>query len=42
MARGNTRNRDVVEEPTAAELAMLQCLVTGFSRREIGARLYSR
>ena len=33
-------DRDVVEEPTAAELAVLRCLATGLSRREIGAKLY--
>ena len=42
MARGNTGNRDVVEEPTAAEFAVLRCLAAGLSRREIGARLCSR
>jgi LuxR family transcriptional regulator, maltose regulon positive regulatory protein len=39
-ARANAGNRDVVEEPSAAELAVLRCLATGLSRREIGARLY--
>ena len=39
---GDTGNRDVVEEPTAAELAVLRCLAAGLSRREIGARLCSR
>jgi hypothetical protein len=42
MAPGNTGNCDVVEEPTAAELAVLRCLATGLSRREIGGRLCSR
>ena len=42
VARGDTGNRDVVEEPTAAELAVLRCLATGLSRREIDARLCSR
>ena len=27
-------------DPTAAELAVLRCLATGLSRREIGAKLY--
>lgn len=40
--RGNAGNCDVVEEPTAAELAVLRCLATGLSRREIGGRLCSR
>ena len=39
-ARANAGTRDLVEEPTAAELAVLQCLATGLSRREISARLY--
>jgi LuxR family maltose regulon positive regulatory protein len=39
-ARANAGNRGIVEEPSAAELAVLQCLATGLSRREIGARLY--
>ena len=30
----------VVEEPSAAELAVLRCLATGLSQREIGVRLY--
>ena len=29
-----------MEQPTAAELAVLRCLAAGLSRREIGARLY--
>ena len=33
-------NRQLVEEPSPAELAVLQCLATGLSRREIGAQLY--
>ena len=39
-AHANPRNLDMVEEPSAAELAVLQYLAVGLSRREIGARLY--
>ena len=39
-AQANHGNGDIVEEPSVAELAVLQCLATGLSRREIGARLY--
>jgi ATP/maltotriose-dependent transcriptional regulator MalT len=39
-ARANAGARRVVEEPSAAELAVLQSLATGLSRREIGAKLY--
>lgn len=39
-ARGNVGTRRVVEQPSAAELAVLQRLATGLSRREIGAKLY--
>ena len=39
-ARANARNGHVVEQPTAAELAVLRCLAAGLSRREIGAQLY--
>jgi LuxR family maltose regulon positive regulatory protein len=39
-ARANLGNRHVVEEPSAAELAVLRCLASGLSRREIGVRLY--
>ena len=39
-ARANPGNLDKVEEPSAAELAVLQCLASGLSRREIGAQLY--
>jgi ATP/maltotriose-dependent transcriptional regulator MalT len=39
-ARANAGTRRVVEEPSAAELAVLQSLATGLSRREIGAKLY--
>ena len=37
---GERGSRDIVEEPSAAELAVLGCLATGLSRREIGAQLY--
>jgi len=40
IARANAGTRRVVEEPSAAELAVLQSLATGLSRREIGAKLY--
>ena len=40
MARANPGNLDMVEEPSAAELAVLRGLATGLSRREIGAQLY--
>ena len=39
-ARANVGNGRVVEDPSAAELAVLRCLAAGLSRREIGARLY--
>ena len=39
-ARANAGNGHVVEQPSAAELAVLRCLAAGLSRREIGARLY--
>ena len=39
-ARANAGNRPIVEEPSAAELAVLRCLATGLSQREIGVRLY--
>jgi LuxR family transcriptional regulator, maltose regulon positive regulatory protein len=39
-ARANAGNGRVVEQPSAAELAVLRGLVAGLSRREIGARLY--
>ena len=38
--QANPRNLDMVEEPSAAELAVLRGLATDLSRREIGARLY--
>jgi LuxR family transcriptional regulator, maltose regulon positive regulatory protein len=40
MARANVGDGRVVEEPSVAELAVLRCLATGLSRREIGTRLY--
>ena len=39
-ARANVGNRELVEDSSAAELAVLRCLATSLSRREIGARLY--
>ena len=39
-ARARAGNGRPVEQPSAAELAVLRCLATGLSRREIGARLY--
>jgi LuxR family maltose regulon positive regulatory protein len=39
-ARTGAENRDVIEEPSPAELAVLQGLAAGLSRREIGQRLY--
>ena len=39
-ATANAGNDDLVEEPSAAELAVLRCLATGLSRREIGEHLY--
>ena len=39
-ARANVGNERGVENPSEAELAVLRCLATGLSRREIGARLY--
>ena len=39
-ARAKAGSRPVVEEPSAAELAVLRYLATGLSQREIGARLY--
>ena len=39
-ARANAGNRLLVEEPSAAELAVLRGLAAGCSQREIGARLY--
>ena len=40
MARANGEQCHLVETPSPAELAVLRCLATGLSRREIGARLY--
>jgi LuxR family transcriptional regulator, maltose regulon positive regulatory protein len=39
-ARAIAGNRLLVEEPSAAELAVLRYLATGLSQREIGVRLY--
>ena len=39
-ATANGANGRVVERPTGAELAVLRCLASGLSRREVGARLY--
>ena len=39
-ATANAGNRDIVEEPSPAELAVLRGLATGLSQREIGVRLY--
>ena len=39
-ARANAGHRPIVEEPSAAELAVLRGLASGLSRREIGAQLY--
>jgi LuxR family maltose regulon positive regulatory protein len=39
-ARANAAAGRVVEQPSAAELVVLQSLATGLSRREIGAQLY--
>jgi len=33
-------NSHLVEEPSPAQLAVLRCLATGRSRREVGERLY--
>jgi LuxR family maltose regulon positive regulatory protein len=38
--RANAGNGRVLEQPSAAELAVLRCLATGLSRREIGEQLY--
>ena len=38
-ARANAGNRDRVEAPSPAHLAVLRCIAIGLSRREIGARL---
>jgi LuxR family maltose regulon positive regulatory protein len=39
-ARANVGSGRDVENPSEAELAVLRCLATGLSRREIGARLF--
>jgi LuxR family transcriptional regulator, maltose regulon positive regulatory protein len=39
-ARASAGARDLVEKPSAAELAVLQGLAAGLSRREIGTQLY--
>jgi LuxR family transcriptional regulator, maltose regulon positive regulatory protein len=39
-ARADVGHRPIVEEPSAAELAVLRCIATGLSRREICAQLY--
>ena len=39
-AHANPKNLDMIEEPSGAELAVLQGLATDLSRREIGERLY--
>jgi LuxR family transcriptional regulator, maltose regulon positive regulatory protein len=38
--RAHAGNRDLIEEPSPAEIAVLRSLADGLSRREIGARLY--
>jgi LuxR family transcriptional regulator, maltose regulon positive regulatory protein len=38
--RATAGHRPIVEEPSAAELAVLRGLASGLSRREIGAQLY--
>ena len=40
IARADAGNHHLVEEPSHAELAVLRCLATGLSRREIGEQLY--
>ena len=39
-ARANAGSRELLEEPSPAELAVLRGLAAGLSRREIGAQLY--
>jgi len=39
-ARASEENRDLVEDPSPAELAVLRGLAAGLSRREIGVQLY--
>ena len=40
LARADAGNHHLVEQPSDAELAVLRCLATGLSRREIGEQLY--
>ena len=40
MAQANGEKCHLVENPSPAELAVMRCLATGLSRREIGAQLY--
>jgi ATP/maltotriose-dependent transcriptional regulator MalT len=40
VARAGVGNGRLAENPSEAELAVLRCLATGLSRREIGAQLY--
>ena len=40
VARAEGGGRELVEEPSPAELAVLRGLAAGLSRREIGAELY--
>jgi ATP/maltotriose-dependent transcriptional regulator MalT len=40
VARAGGGNGRLAENPSEAELAVLRCLATGLSRREIGAQLY--
>ena len=39
-ARADACHGHLVEQPSAAELAVLRCLAAGLSRREIAAELY--
>ena len=40
VAGANAGNGHLVEEPSPAELAVLRCLATGVSRRDVAGRLY--
>ena len=40
IAGANAGNGHLVEEPSPAELAVLRCLATGLSRRDVAAQLY--
>jgi ATP/maltotriose-dependent transcriptional regulator MalT len=40
IAGANAGNGHLVEEPSPAELAVLRCLATGLSRRDVAGRLY--